>query len=262
MRFLLLSFVFILAGCFDDAEDNSAAEAKPRIEAELPGPAEVSTTDEKQPSIIIDPNMPVTEAICKSKEFPATMNVNTNGHTYANVCRLKQLSGITITGVDKIYLCQSELFQEGFTHGGEHFPIAQVKQALGESADKSDILASYGFIGKRFALLLLENSEGTKIVATREELGSYDVTLETEEAALAWAYFSGALGRGMASGFAPEAMCGAKIIAHNGGWLLSNAETFQNCQPKELRDIQIGKKGQISILQKTVKKDSAALCID
>jgi len=178
------------------------------------------------------------------------------------VCRLKELGGIVIEGVDKVTLCKSELFQDGFGGNSNHFPAAKVKEVLGEAAEKADILASHGFIGKRFAVLLLEKGDDTTIVATKEELGKLNVTLETKEAALAWAYLSGALGRGMTGGFAREAMCNAEITTRNDGWLISNAEIFVNCQPKELHDIQISQTGAVTILQKTVKKDSPALCID
>ncbi len=249
MRFIILSLIFIVSGCIDEAESNSAPKAL------------VEATATAESPIITHQALPVTEDVCKNKIFPAA-TVHTNGHSYASICRLKQLTGIKIAGVDSLLLCESELFQEGFKGNGSHFSAEKVKALLGDAADKADILSSHGFIGKQFAVLLVGEGENTRTIATKEQLGTLDVTLETKEAALAWAYLSGVLGRGMGSGFAPEAMCGAELTQNGSGWLLASADVFQNCQPKEQRDISISKTGKVSILQKTVKKDSPALCID
>ena len=260
MHFFILTLILMLSGCIDEAESQStvttASEAVVEAPAPTPAPAAV------QDPLINYEAIPITKTICDNKVFPASLTVNTNGHTYESACRLKQLGGIKIAGTDTVYLCQSELFQEGFAGNGNHFLAEKVKQVLGESAEKADILSSHGFVGKRFAVVLLENTEGTQIIATKEELGKLDVTLETENAALAWAYLSGVLGRGMGSGFAPEAMCGAEINSNDSGWLLTGAEIFKNCQPKELRNLSISSDGKINILKKTVKENAPALCID
>lgn len=202
-----------------------------------------------------------SEAICTGKKFPASQMLQDAGK-YSRVCRLSQLSGIKIDGVKTIYLCQSELLSDDFPSDGKSFAAKEVKAIFGKSAEKADILATGGFIGKKFALLILGGEGNSTIIATHDDMAKLNVTIETPQAAIAWAYLSGNLGRGMASGFAPKAMCSAKIRENSNGWLLNNANVFENCQPKEMRDIQITKTGQVRIVKKTVNKDEPALCID
>jgi len=252
MRGFLFGFfaLFLLTACLPD-DDSKAEENNADVGVENTAAAAAPT----------DP----LKAICDSGNFPAAQAVSDENNSYKNACRLSQLSGIKIDGVDSVYLCQSELMSDdqAETQTDKFFKAADVKAALGEEvADQANLLSSYGFIGKKFAVLLLNAGGHTTALSTREQLITQPVTLETPEAALAWAYLSGALGQGVGTGFAPKALCGATLSEDPEGWTVNQAEVFTNCAPKEHRDIRITKSGQVSVLSKEIIPNSPVLCVD
>lgn len=256
----LLAIAFSLTACLDDANSTnanaSADNASPQTIAE-----QSADTVKTYPKT----NVPADELpgiICEQGIFPNGVPISTAGTPYEKACRMQQLTEMHLEGVDGIYLCDSELYNAAFPGQGDSFSASDVKAILGEAAEKSDILTSFGFIGKRFAVLLIKRGDETEIVATKEQLKQLPITLHTAKAALGWAYLNGALGAGIGQGYHAKAMCGATLKETSNGWLLTNADIFINCSPRERHDMTISSAGKIDLLKKTVMKDSPALCVD
>lgn len=244
MRFLsLLCLLLALSGCFED----KPAKAQQQGEA-------LST----QQKTVGNPIAPT----CEEGVFPAVQLVDRSAPGYAEICPLEKISGLQIDGSSSIYLCRTQLFEAATHPSQKKVSAKKLRAVLGEAAERADILTRYGLAGKQFGVLVIYRGGETQILATQAELQQARVTVETPDAALAWAYLYGALGSGPAEGFNAKALCGARLEATAEGWKLKNASIFKNCEPDQTRDLLITRDGSVEILSLQVVKGKPVLCVD
>jgi hypothetical protein len=198
------------------------------------------------------------QKICQSQTLLPGAEEAQAPTAYAKACHMQRLTGINLPDVEEIYLCQSELYAKDFPEASQYFDADDVRAALGESAQKADILARHSFIGKSFAILMLKNSDTWHMIPTQAEIKSLTPELTTAQGALSWAYLQGVIG----SGYAPRALCSATLQQSETGWIVKNIEVFQSCAPKEQRDLSISRKGLVTIERSEPQLGAPILCVD
>ena len=192
---------------------------------------------------------------------------------FAPACEsIHLLEGIQFEGAAQAYLCRSFLGVES-----ERMPMTD--KAMEALPKREAVTAVFGaenallqdgimrvarFMGMYFSAVVLADAQGQtqKMITTLTELQQQKVTLESVSAAAGWAYLKGLLGEG----YDAKALCKAEIAATSEGWKFDKANTFENCQPREWRNITVSREGKAAIVSREVQTDAsgntAALCID
>ena len=194
------------------------------------------------------------EMVCKDKLFPATKPFNKDNSeqnalsAHVEKCAsVKQLVNIHIPTISTILLCDRQW--------------KRTEPPLAESYKGANILSAHYMMGYSFSTLMLFDSKQAlaKEIILQDELSALPVTLASANAALAWGYLNGALGRT----FDASALCGGSVTENDSGWLITNANVFaKNCAPREKRDISISRAGEVKLLKSTIDPNEPALCID
>ncbi len=237
---MLFSCTFLLSACLDDAKKDEAP-----LKEEIESSAEL------------------LKNYCKSGEFPAATLIENTANPYTRACDLHELKGLDIANAEHVYLCLSQSAKvDTPNQKAAKFNNSAIEELLGQDVFSSNIMATESFAGKTFGALILTQNNKSLIFKQQDALQKLHVKIRTPQAALAWAYISNKLGRGKTDGFNAKALCNASISQNEEGWIIENAETFENCQPREQRNINVKRNGEVSITLNKVSSTAPAFCID
>jgi hypothetical protein len=196
--------------------------------------------------------------------FPAARPLTTEDTAiqarYGAACQhLQRLEGFRLKTGNALYLCRTSLIAEGVEV--KDAPSRAAVLAAFPEAETGDILTRYGFTGKEFAALLVDEKQPPLL--TLAALKPLIASIDSAEAAMAWAYLNGILG----AGYQPQALCHAASLTETGsGWSVEKAERFVSCKPTQWVSFTVNRLGSISITQETNKINpdgtQSVICID
>ncbi len=177
---------------------------------------------------------------------------------FGKACRsIVKLQGLQFKDAKNAYLCEAYLERDKLSPAlTEIFGADNMAQA--------DILRREGFMGKQFSAVILTDAQNhpDAVVLRSTVLGPLLQSIETAEAAAAWAQLTGHSG-GDTDG---RAYCNAAVTATETGWRFDKVEAFINCHPSQILSLEVTKSGKVSVLSRENKMNPdgtvSAVCID
>lgn len=202
----------------------------------------------------------------ESPSFPATAPLTAQdaaiGSHYGKACSsLSRLTGMQFKDGAQAYLCRSTLLPEKMEIANTPARGDVLSVFSEEAINQGDLLTRYGFTGVDFAAIVFDTTQ--KPLHKSADLKPLIASINSGEAAMAWAYLSGILG----AGYHPQALCAAASITEGGsGWSVEKAERLVSCKPMQWVSFTVNRMGAISTTYEAEKINpdgtKSVICVD